>query len=94
MSLEVFCSFNFDYEFVKHYSFIFSVIVFFFFSPLKFVFFLFYVSRRRGSDGEKSKKDDRAKVAFKIKSELDVLDDGFKWRKYGKKMVKNSPNPR
>ncbi|KAH6790828.1 WRKY DNA-binding protein 50 [Perilla frutescens var. frutescens] len=28
------------------------------------------------------------------KSEVEVLDDGFKWRKYGKKMVKNSPNPR
>nr|GLL19560.1 probable WRKY transcription factor 51 [Ipomoea trifida] len=23
-----------------------------------------------------------------------TLDDGFKWRKYGKKMVKTSPNPR
>jgi hypothetical protein len=23
-----------------------------------------------------------------------VLDDGFKWRKYGKKAVKSSPNPR
>jgi hypothetical protein len=25
---------------------------------------------------------------------VDVLDDGYRWRKYGKKMVKNSPNPR
>jgi len=24
----------------------------------------------------------------------EVLDDGYKWRKYGKKSVKNSPNPR
>lgn len=22
------------------------------------------------------------------------MDDGFKWRKYGRKSVKNSPNPR
>lgn len=29
-----------------------------------------------------------------MKSEVEVLDDGFKWRKYGKKSVKNSPNPR
>ena len=29
-----------------------------------------------------------------MKSEMDVVDDGYKWRKYGKKMVKNSPNPR
>ncbi|XP_062097970.1 probable WRKY transcription factor 51 [Humulus lupulus] len=34
------------------------------------------------------------RVAFKTKSELEIMDDGFKWRKYGKKSVKNSPNPR
>ncbi|XP_068649277.1 probable WRKY transcription factor 50 [Aristolochia californica] len=34
------------------------------------------------------------RVAFRTKSELEILDDGFKWRKYGKKTVKNSPNPR
>nr|GMC46992.1 probable WRKY transcription factor 50 [Ipomoea batatas] len=36
----------------------------------------------------------REKFAFKTKSEVEILDDGYKWRKYGKKMVKNSPNPR
>jgi hypothetical protein len=25
---------------------------------------------------------------------VDVLDDGYRWRKYGKKLVKDSPNPR
>ncbi|MED6192135.1 WRKY Transcription Factor [Stylosanthes scabra] len=34
------------------------------------------------------------RVAFRTKSEVEILDDGFRWRKYGKKMVKNSPNPR
>ncbi|XP_022133095.1 probable WRKY transcription factor 51 [Momordica charantia] len=34
------------------------------------------------------------RVAFRTKSELEILDDGFKWRKYGKKSVKDSPNPR
>ncbi|XP_050367208.1 probable WRKY transcription factor 51 [Argentina anserina] len=34
------------------------------------------------------------RVAFKTKSELEIMDDGFKWRKYGKKSVKNSPYPR
>jgi hypothetical protein len=43
---------------------------------------------------EGEKKEVRDKVAFKTKSEVEILDDGFKWRKYGKKMVKNSPNPR
>lgn len=34
------------------------------------------------------------KIAFKTRSEVEVMDDGYRWRKYGKKMVKNSPNPR
>ncbi|KAE9586888.1 putative transcription factor WRKY family [Lupinus albus] len=34
------------------------------------------------------------KIILKTKSEVDVLDDGYKWRKYGKKMVKSSPYPR
>ncbi|QHN94354.1 hypothetical protein HN51_052941 [Arachis hypogaea] len=40
------------------------------------------------------KKDVRERVAFKTKSEVEIIDDGYRWRKYGKKMVKNSPNPR
>ncbi|KAL1290809.1 hypothetical protein HN51_059329 [Arachis hypogaea] len=36
----------------------------------------------------------RQRVVFRTRSELEVMDDGFKWRKYGKKSVKNSPNPR
>ncbi|CAL5439625.1 unnamed protein product [Camellia sinensis] len=42
----------------------------------------------------REKKEVKEKVAFKTQSEIEILDDGFKWRKYGKKMVKNSPNPR
>ncbi|KAH7686530.1 WRKY domain-containing protein [Dioscorea alata] len=34
------------------------------------------------------------RIGFRTKSEVDNLDDGYKWRKYGKKAVKNSPNPR
>jgi WRKY DNA -binding domain len=34
------------------------------------------------------------RIALRMKSEVEILDDGFKWRKYGKKSVKNSPNPR
>ncbi|XP_054796253.1 probable WRKY transcription factor 43 [Prosopis cineraria] len=48
-------------------------------------------SRDIGSSGEINIKD---RVAFKTKSEVEILDDGYKWRKYGKKRVKNSPNPR
>ncbi|KAK9130057.1 hypothetical protein Sjap_010544 [Stephania japonica] len=46
------------------------------------------------SGGKKIRMDVGLRIAFKTKSELDVMDDGFKWRKYGKKSVKNSPNPR
>ncbi|CAO2185981.1 unnamed protein product [Urochloa humidicola] len=34
------------------------------------------------------------RIGFRTRSEVDVMDDGFKWRKYGKKAVKSSPNPR
>jgi hypothetical protein len=34
------------------------------------------------------------RIAFRMRSDEEVLDDGYKWRKYGKKAVKNSPNPR
>ncbi|KAK6927250.1 WRKY domain [Dillenia turbinata] len=50
------------------------------------------------SNGEsgsiKEKKEVKERVAFKTNSDIEILDDGFKWRKYGKKKVKNSPNPR
>ena len=41
-----------------------------------------------------SEWDEEERVAFITKSEVEILDNGVKWRKYGKKMVKNSPNPR
>ncbi|CAM0954278.1 unnamed protein product [Alopecurus aequalis] len=34
------------------------------------------------------------RIAFRTRSVIEILDDGYKWRKYGKKSVKNSPNPR
>ncbi|XP_039044227.1 probable WRKY transcription factor 50 [Hibiscus syriacus] len=40
------------------------------------------------------RKEVKERYAFKTKSEVEILDDGYRWRKYGKKMVKNSPNPR
>ncbi|KAL1364813.1 hypothetical protein HN51_012971 [Arachis hypogaea] len=43
---------------------------------------------------KRSKKEVNSRVAFRTKSELDVMDDGYRWRKYGKKAVKNTPNLR
>ncbi|XP_039044959.1 probable WRKY transcription factor 51 [Hibiscus syriacus] len=42
----------------------------------------------------KNKSELGVRVALRMKSEMDVIDDGYKWRKYGKKSIKNSPNPR
>ncbi|XP_024369760.1 uncharacterized protein [Physcomitrium patens] len=32
--------------------------------------------------------------AIETRTDVDIMDDGFKWRKYGQKAVKNSPYPR
>ncbi|XP_022151088.1 probable WRKY transcription factor 48 [Momordica charantia] len=40
------------------------------------------------------KKEQEPRFAFMTKSEVDHLEDGYRWRKYGQKAVKNSPYPR
>ncbi|XP_039128812.1 probable WRKY transcription factor 57 [Dioscorea cayenensis subsp. rotundata] len=47
---------------------------------------------RSEKKGQKRKKGPR--FAFRTKSEIDHLEDGYRWRKYGQKAVKNSPYPR
>uniref|UniRef100_A0A2P2IM13 WRKY domain-containing protein n=1 Tax=Rhizophora mucronata TaxID=61149 RepID=A0A2P2IM13_RHIMU len=34
------------------------------------------------------------RVVVQIESEADILEDGYRWRKYGQKVVKGNPNPR
>ncbi|KAF5959288.1 hypothetical protein HYC85_000497 [Camellia sinensis] len=34
------------------------------------------------------------RVVVQIESEVDILNDGYRWRKYGQKVVKGNPNPR
>ncbi|KAD4586412.1 hypothetical protein E3N88_24013 [Mikania micrantha] len=52
-----------------------------------------------GVSGIKMKKfKSRRKVreprfCFKTMSDVDVLDDGYRWRKYGQKVVKNTQHP-
>ncbi|GER52706.1 WRKY DNA-binding protein 28 [Striga asiatica] len=50
------------------------------------------------SSGKSKKKDEKKqrepRFAFMTKSEVDNLEDGYRWRKYGQKAVKNSPFPR
>ncbi|WVZ51746.1 hypothetical protein U9M48_002859 [Paspalum notatum var. saurae] len=40
------------------------------------------------------KKERRPRYAFQTRSEVDILDDGYRWRKYGQKAVKNNRFPR
>ncbi|KAG5054831.1 putative WRKY transcription factor 12 [Glycine soja] len=53
----------------------------------------------RSAGSEKNKMKVRRKLreprfCFQTRSDVDVLDDGYKWRKYGQKVVKNSLHPR
>ncbi|OIW02008.1 hypothetical protein TanjilG_11601 [Lupinus angustifolius] len=49
------------------------------------------VEKRRGG---RLKKKTQPRFAFQTRSANDILDDGYRWRKYGQKAVKNSIYPR
>ncbi|XP_062105746.1 WRKY transcription factor 71-like isoform X2 [Humulus lupulus] len=52
-------------------------------------------SKKASSKTKKKEKRPREpRFAFLTKSEIDHLEDGYRWRKYGQKAVKNSPYPR
>ncbi|KAH0467456.1 hypothetical protein IEQ34_004694 [Dendrobium chrysotoxum] len=53
---------------------------------------LFATRSKSRKKGEKRQRQPR--FAFMTKSEVDHLEDGYRWRKYGQKAVKNSPYPR
>ncbi|KAG9448876.1 hypothetical protein H6P81_008841 [Aristolochia fimbriata] len=44
------------------------------------------------SGGSRAIREPR--VVVQTTSEVDILDDGYRWRKYGQKVVKGNPNPR
>ncbi|TYI63356.1 hypothetical protein E1A91_D09G012900v1 [Gossypium mustelinum] len=55
--------------------------------------------KRRNSTGEAAvvlshKTVTDAKIIVQTRSEVDLLDDGYRWRKYGQKVVKGNPHPR
>ena len=56
------------------------------------IFFLHRSSCKRVM--KRAKVDQGNVIAIRTKTQLEILDDGFKWRKYGKKKVKSNPNPR
>ncbi|KAJ0988836.1 hypothetical protein J5N97_007192 [Dioscorea zingiberensis] len=54
-----------------------------------------------GEHGEKlqgkkkvAEKERNPRYAFRTRSQVDILDDGYRWRKYGQKAVKNNKHPR
>ncbi len=52
------------------------------------------VSRNRPRKKGGAKRVREPRYAIKTRTDVDIMDDGFKWRKYGQKAVKNSPHPR
>lgn len=53
-----------------------------------------FPSSRSKPKKKKQKREREPRFAFMTKSEVDHLEDGYRWRKYGQKAVKNSPFPR
>ncbi|CAA7053828.1 unnamed protein product [Microthlaspi erraticum] len=49
-------------------------------------------SKKNKGKGKRSSAMQR--IAFHTKSDDDILDDGYRWRKYGQKSVKNNAHPR
>ncbi|PSR87467.1 WRKY transcription factor [Actinidia chinensis var. chinensis] len=56
----------------------------------------FVVSGNEEKPGKKKgeKKIRKPRFAFQTKTQVDILDDGYRWRKYGQKAVKNNKFPR
>ncbi|KAE8695715.1 putative WRKY transcription factor 43 [Hibiscus syriacus] len=48
----------------------------------------------KSSAGFDKKKSRKPRHAFQTRSHVDILDDGYRWRKYGQKAVKNNKFPR
>lgn len=48
----------------------------------------------KASRRKKQKKEPQPRVALQTRTDTDILDDGYKWRKYGQKAVKNNIHPR
>ncbi|XP_008776831.1 probable WRKY transcription factor 48 [Phoenix dactylifera] len=48
----------------------------------------------KGGKNKRQKRQSEPRFAFMTKSEVNHLEDGYRWRKYGQKAVKNSHSPR
>ncbi|KAJ8427364.1 hypothetical protein Cgig2_000493 [Carnegiea gigantea] len=50
--------------------------------------------KRKEMTSSRSRRTSVPRFAFETRSSQDILDDGYRWRKYGQKSVKNSTYPR
>ncbi|KAI3411225.1 WRKY domain-containing protein [Psidium guajava] len=50
--------------------------------------------RPKAATSSRTRKAAIPRFEFQTRSEDDVLDDGYRWRKYGQKVVKNCTHPR
>lgn len=50
--------------------------------------------KRRNIQVSSQKTLTESKIIVQTTSEVDLLDDGYRWRKYGQKVVKGNPHPR
>ncbi|KAA8549473.1 hypothetical protein F0562_001157 [Nyssa sinensis] len=51
-------------------------------------------AENEGLSGPGSRTVREPRVVVQTTSDIDILDDGYRWRKYGQKVVKGNPNPR
>uniref|UniRef100_A0A803PI46 WRKY domain-containing protein n=1 Tax=Cannabis sativa TaxID=3483 RepID=A0A803PI46_CANSA len=51
------------------------------------------LEKRKGDQINSNKKARKPRYAFQTRSQVDILDDGYRWRKYGQKAVKNNKFP-
>ncbi|XP_064959946.1 probable WRKY transcription factor 4 [Musa acuminata AAA Group] len=50
--------------------------------------------KRRNMAASSHRTLNEPRIIVQTTSEVDLLDDGYRWRKYGQKVVKGNPNPR
>lgn len=51
-------------------------------------------NENEGIAGSGSRTVREPRIVVQTTSDIDILDDGYRWRKYGQKVVKGNPNPR
>lgn len=59
-----------------------------------FVFYRKGGNENEGFSASASRTVREPRVVVQTTSEIDILDDGYRWRKYGQKVVKGNPNAR